>query len=86
MAKVVLLDLDPAPRTAKLHVDVARAWLRAKDSVVISFTRTGEDRPRIAVVPIERLQEALNRAHAEFGTPGAVLAFPDKLTEPRGAA
>lgn len=65
-SRVFTINPPPVP-TAKLHVDVLRAYIKNPDGVVISFTRPGEAQPRIAVVGSDRLQEALDRAWLEFG-------------------
>ena len=76
------MALEFAPRTASAHPDVRRAWDMNRSAVVVSFTRTGETDPRIAVMAKGREQEVLDRCHREFGDPTKTLHIPDRLPEP----
>ena len=76
------------PRVGDIEPEVKRAWLLNK-GMVISFTRFSvpherqpEDETRIAVVDPSRVQEAMDRANAEFGDPTKTLHIPDRLPEP----
>lgn len=76
MSRIHQINPKPLP-TAALDPRVREAYHQTGGNV-ISMQRPGGELV-IARVAAHRVQEVLDRAHAEFGEPGAVLSYPEAL-------
>lgn len=54
-------------------------------TILVTWKKSGEQE-QSREHPDERLQELMDRAHATFGTPGAVLTVPSSFSESTSSA